>query len=125
MGGLEEIVIMIEMRGMIPLIAGLVDSKRLPKVAVVVLSALSWFVGEFLFFVTVQHPIFKLLNLTWHLNWWIFKLIDINTRLHIVKLIFKLESKMAVNFVLLVFFGNSKQMLNIPFKKPLFSRAPW
>ena len=53
---------MIEMRGIIPLIAGLVDSKRLPKVAVAALSALSWFVGKFLFlFVTVQQPILKLL----------------------------------------------------------------
>ena len=47
------------MRGMF---SDLVDWKRLPKVAVAALSALSWYVGEFLFFfVTVQHPIFKLL----------------------------------------------------------------
>ena len=53
---------MIEMRGIIPLISDLVDSKRLPKVAGAVLSALSWFVGKFLFlFVTVQQPILKLL----------------------------------------------------------------
>ena len=47
---LERLVIKIEMRGMIPMISGLVDSKRLPKVAVVALSALSWFVGKFFFF---------------------------------------------------------------------------
>ena len=74
-----EIMIMIEMRGMISSIVGLVDWKRLPKVAVAVLSALSWFVGNF-FFVTVQHPIFKLLvtnNLASQLVE--FKLINSNT----------------------------------------------
>ena len=42
-----EFMIMIEMRGMISSNVGLVDWKRLPKVAVAVLSALSWFVGNF------------------------------------------------------------------------------
>ena len=48
--GLEDLKRFMIMRGMIPLIAGLVDSKRLPKVAVAALSALSWFVLRFLFF---------------------------------------------------------------------------
>ena len=59
-GGLEEIA---QGRG------------RCPQCAVLVRSS------NFFLFATLQHPIFKLLNSTWHLNWWIFKLIVINTRL--------------------------------------------
>ena len=77
---LKRLMIMIEMRGMIPLIVGLVDSKRLPKVAVAVLSALSWFVGKFLFFCNSSTSHFQTVGYrtTWHLNCGIFKLININ-----------------------------------------------